>query len=83
MNWLLQTRSIKLSLLALILICVSGCETLRKEPAYINVKPKLEPLNSVLLQSMQPDSTPLLKKGERWNKSTGQLLDSVTLQSKP
>jgi hypothetical protein len=50
---------------------------------YTNVLPKVEPLSEQVLRAMQPDSTALLKKVDRWYESSGQLLDSVIDKSKP
>ena len=66
------------SLLALAVITTAGCNSLKDEHRYINVKPKPEPLSAEILQAMQPDSTTVLKKADVWLKNSGQLLDSVT-----
>jgi len=70
-------------LLLCVLSTISGCGALKSEPTYINVKPKLAPLSAEILQLMQPDSTEVSKKAEDWYKSSGSLLDSVTLPLKP
>ncbi|XNM00495.1 o-spanin [Pseudomonas phage Zuri] len=64
--------------MAIALITISACSSQPSEPTYINVKPEVPKLNGTLLQSMQPNSTDLLKRGESWYESSGKLLDSVT-----
>ncbi|UZV39856.1 o-spanin [Xanthomonas virus PB119] len=83
MNLLKRIGNMLLKLLPCSLILIAGCSSAPNARSYTNVSPKAEPLSAEILQAMQADSTPLLKKGEHWNKSTGQLLDSVTDKSKP
>ena len=74
----LPKQVMKLSLAGLVLTTLIGCSNLQKEPRYINVSPKPEPLSAEVLQAMQPDSTKVLSKADNWLKNSGQLLDSVT-----
>ena len=74
----MQSHLMKASLLVLMLSTLTACGSLKGEQRYTNVKPKAEPLSAEVLQAMQPDSTPLLKKADNWLKNSGQLLDSVT-----
>ncbi|QDH83973.1 hypothetical protein Axy10_067 [Achromobacter phage vB_AxyP_19-32_Axy10] len=67
-----------LSLLALLASTLTGCSVANPERAYINVKPKADPLSAEVLQAMQPNSTEVLKKADSWLENSAQLLDSVT-----
>ena len=66
----------KLSLL-LLLSTLCACASRPKEPLYINIKPKLDPLSAEVSRAMQPNSTELLKRAGAWSESSRQLLDSV------
>ena len=71
-------RITSLSCLVCVLITIAGCASLKPEPTYIVVKPKVAPLSKTVLQAMQPNSTELLQKADSWLQNSGQLLDSVT-----
>lgn len=71
-------HAIAWSLIAFLASSLSGCGTATPERAYINVKPKVEPLSETVLQAMQPNSIDLLKRADDWLLNSGLLLDSVT-----
>ena len=69
--------------LAIALITLAGCCSPKVEREFISVKPEALPMNSNVLQGMQPNSTELLKRAGHWYENSGKLLDSVTEQSMP
>ena len=83
MNFPKQISTMPKLLLLLSLITLSACATSNNGQRYTNVKPKVEPLSEEILQTMQADSTPLLKKADLWYENSGKLLDSVTDKSTP
>ena len=83
MSCLKRILTMQMLLLMLSVTSISGCAMSNKGQQYINVKPKVEPLSEEILQTMQADSTPLLKRADLWYEHSGKLLDSVTDKSNP
>lgn len=77
MIWYKLGSSMKCLLLISVLTMSSGCCRVPGEPRYIIVRPSPGPLSSEILQTMQPDSTELLKRAESWSENSRLLLDSV------
>ena len=83
MNFPKRILTMQMLLLLCISIMLSACATSNSGQRYTNVKPKVEPLSEEILQTMQADSTPLLKKADLWYENSGKLLDSVIDKSVP
>lgn len=78
MNFPKPTSIMQMLLLLLSVTLLSACGPVKTGQQSTNVRPKVEPLSEEILQTMQADSTPLLKKADRWYENSGKLLDSVT-----
>ena len=83
MNFPKRILTMQLLLLLLSVSMISACASQNNVQRFTNVKPKVEPLSEEILQTMQADSTPLLKRADLWYENSGKLLDSVTDKSNP
>ncbi|MNL22299.1 hypothetical protein D3C87_1436400 [compost metagenome] len=83
MSWQHPLLRFKPLSMAIALTTMVGCSSQPPVREFISVKPEAQPLNKSVLQSMQPNSTDLLKRAGLWYENSGQLLNSVTEPSVP
>ena len=77
-NCVMQRQSMKRVFWAFVPLLLIGCGTLKNEQVHTNVCPRVPNPSEEILQTMQPDSTEVLKKADSWLENSKQLLDSVT-----
>ena len=71
-------KRLKITISAILITClvpiITSCSLIKRDSVYTNVVPQQEQLNANLLEAMQPNSTEVLLKADKWLKSSEELL---------